>query len=106
MCAYMCTYSTVGGRGRSGELKNVYTWLHKVYVYIKSTRVYVPSSELGLSQPLSRQLVCPSPQNGGGGGGGDGTLACGDGLEESQFQRLEKKFSTLPPLCMASSTHG
>ncbi len=25
--------------------------------------MYVPSSELGLSQPLSRQRVCPSPQN-------------------------------------------
>jgi hypothetical protein len=37
------------------------------YVYIKSTTVYVPSSELGLSQPLSRQRVCPSPQNRGGG---------------------------------------
>ncbi len=37
-------------------------------VYIKSTTVYVPSSELELSQPLSQQ-VCPSPQNRGGGGG-------------------------------------
>jgi hypothetical protein len=39
------------------------------YVYIKSTTVYVPSSELGLPQPLSRQRECPSPQNRGGGGG-------------------------------------
>ncbi len=31
------------------------------------TTVYVPSSKLGISQPLSRQRVCPSPQNGGGG---------------------------------------
>jgi hypothetical protein len=38
------------------------------YVYIKSTTLYVPSSELELSQPLSRQRVCPSPQNRGGGG--------------------------------------
>ncbi len=38
--------------------------------YIKSTTVYVPLSELGLSQPLSRQRVCPSPQHRGGGGGG------------------------------------
>jgi hypothetical protein len=37
--------------------------------YIKSTTVYVPSSELGLSQPLSRQRVCPSPPNRGGGVG-------------------------------------
>jgi hypothetical protein len=33
------------------------------YVYIKSTTVYVPSSEMGLSLPLSPQQVCPSPQN-------------------------------------------
>jgi hypothetical protein len=29
--------------------------------------MYVPSSELGLSQPLSRQRVCPSPRTGVGG---------------------------------------
>jgi hypothetical protein len=40
--------------------------------YIKSTTVFVPSSEFGVSQHLSRQRVCPSPQNRGG-----GTLACG-----------------------------
>jgi hypothetical protein len=44
------------------------------------------------SQPLSRQRVCPSPQNRGEGG----TL--GEGLGESQFRRLEKKLSTLPTL--------
>ncbi len=37
------------------------------YVYIKSNTVYVPSSDLGLSHPLSRQRVCPSTQNRGGG---------------------------------------
>jgi hypothetical protein len=36
------------------------------YIYLKSTTVDVPSSELGLSQPFSRQRVCPSPQNRGG----------------------------------------
>ncbi len=40
------------------------------YISIKSTTVYVPSSELGLSHPLSRQRVCPSPRNQGGGPGG------------------------------------
>jgi hypothetical protein len=30
--------------------------------------VYVPSSESRLSQPLSRQRVCPPPHNRGGGG--------------------------------------
>jgi hypothetical protein len=34
--------------------------------------MYVPSLELGLSQPLSRQRVCPFPQNRGPGGGGGG----------------------------------
>ncbi len=45
-------------------------------VNIKSYHsVYVPSSELRLSQPLPRQRVCPSPQNRGG-----GHLACGWGV--------------------------
>ncbi len=47
---------------------------HKVHtVYIMSTTEYVPSSELGISHPLSRQRVCPTP----GTKGGEGTLACG-----------------------------
>ncbi len=33
------------------------------YIDIKSTTVYVPSLELGLSHTLSRQRVCPSPRN-------------------------------------------
>ncbi len=57
------------------------------YVYVKSTTVFVLSSELGVSQPLSRQRVCPSPQNRGG-----STLA-GEGLGESQFRRLEKSLA-------------
>jgi hypothetical protein len=44
----------------------LYLYITK-HVYIKSTIVYVPSSELGLSQPLSRQRACSSPQNRGGG---------------------------------------
>ncbi len=31
--------------------------------------------------------------------GGGGALACGRGVGESQFRRLEKKLSTLPTLC-------
>ncbi len=57
--------------------------------------MYVPSSELGLSHPLSRQRVCPFPRNqrwGHIGGGG------GEGLGESQFRRLEKRLTTLPTL--------
>jgi hypothetical protein len=33
------------------------------YIHIQSTTVYVPSSELRLSHPFSRQRVCPSPWN-------------------------------------------
>jgi hypothetical protein len=51
--------------------------------------------ELGLSHPLSRQQVCPSPRNQRGGGAHS---PAGEGLGESQFRRLEKKFSTLPTL--------
>jgi hypothetical protein len=40
--------------------------------------MYVPSSELGLFHPLSRQRVCPSPRNGTKGGRGS-ALACGWG---------------------------
>jgi hypothetical protein len=58
------------------------------YVYIKSTTVYVPSSELG----LSRQRVCPSPRNQKGGGAHS---PAGEGLGESQFRRLEKRLSNL-----------
>jgi hypothetical protein len=66
------------------------------YVYIKSTTVYVPSSELGLSHPLSRQRVCPSPVTEGRGWAHS---PAGEGLGESQFRRL----STLPTLCLLFS---
>ncbi len=63
----------------------------KVRIYsIKSTTVYVPSSELGLSPPpLSRQRVCPSPQNRGGGA----HSPAGEGLGESQIRRLEESLA-------------
>ncbi len=48
---------------------------HKFRTY-KEYHSVRPSSELGLSQPLSRQRVFPSPQKQGGGG----TLACGWGV--------------------------
>ncbi len=65
---------------------------HKVRV-IKSTTVYVPSSELGLSHgPLSPASVlhCPSPRKQKG--GGVHSPAC-EGMGESQFRRLEKSLS-------------
>jgi hypothetical protein len=56
---------------------------HKVRTY-KEYHSVCPSSELGLSHPLSRQRVFPSPQKQGGGG----TLACGWGVGgKSQFRR-------------------
>ncbi len=59
------------------------TMIHKVRTY-KEYHSVCPSSELGLSHPLSRQRVFPSPQKQGGGG----TLACGWGVGgKSQFRR-------------------
>ncbi len=57
--------------------------------------MYGPSSELGLSHPLSCQRVCPFPRTKGGGA----PSPAGEGVGKSQFQRLEKKLSTLPTLC-------
>jgi hypothetical protein len=65
-----------------------------MHIHIQSTTVYVPSSGLRLSHPLPRQRVCPSPRNQRGGA----HLRAGEGLGESQFQRLEKKLSTLSTL--------
>ena len=65
------------------------------YVFIKSTTVYVPSSELGLSQPISRQRVFPSPQKQGGGG----TLACGWGVGGSPNSDDWRKSLALCLLC-------
>ncbi len=62
-------------RGSQPMSTAVHVELHKVRTY-KEYRSVCPSSELGLSQPLSRQRVCPSPQKQGGGG----TLACGWGV--------------------------
>ncbi len=46
-----------------------HTYCHSVHLYTaQSTKVYVPSSELGLSHPLSRQRVCPYPRYQRGGG--------------------------------------
>ncbi len=47
---------------------------HKVHIYIKSTTVYVPSLELGLSHPLFRQRVycAPPPEPNGRGPAGEG----------------------------------
>ncbi len=64
------------------------------YMYIKSTTVYVPSSELGLSHPLCRLRVCPPPRYRGG-----GTLARGWGGGGVPIPTTGEKLSTLPTLC-------
>jgi hypothetical protein len=66
------------------------------YVYVKSTTVFVPSSELGLSQPSLASECAPPPRTGGG-----GTLAWGEGLGESQFRRQEKSLA----LCLLCALH-
>ncbi len=53
------------------------------YTHIKSTTVYVPSSELGLSHPLSRQRVTCAPPPGTK--GGEAHSPAGEGLGESKF---------------------
>jgi hypothetical protein len=58
-----------------------------------------PPLELGPpSHPLSRKRVRHSPGTRGAGGGGTHLLA-GEGVGASQFERLEKKPSTLSTLC-------
>ncbi len=59
------------------------------YVHIKSTTVYVPSSELGLSHPLSRQRVCPYPRNQGGGA----HSPAGEGLGASNYNDWSKSLA-------------
>ncbi len=89
--------------------------LYGTFSYIKSTKVYVQSSELDSPNPsLASECAPPaSPQNRGEGGtltsgwGGHthqrvrgAHSPAGEGLGESQFRRLEKKLSTLPTLCL------
>jgi hypothetical protein len=66
-----------------------------IYIYIERVpQCSVPSSELRLFHHLCRQRMLPSLRNQRRGGGVTHSPA-GEGLEESQFRRLEKKLSTL-----------
>jgi hypothetical protein len=72
------------------------------YIYIKSTTVYVPSSELGLSQlapnPSLASECAPPP-----GTKGEGVHSpTGVGMGESQFRRLEKSIA----LCLLCGSVG
>ncbi len=66
------------------------------YLHIQSTTVYVPSSELGLPQPLSRKRLSLPPHQRVGAAHSPASV----GVWEPQFRRLglEKKLSTLPTL--------
>jgi hypothetical protein len=59
------------------------------YINVKSTTVY-HSSELGLSHPLSRQRVCPSPPEPKRGGGHTRLRVRGWGCPASQVRRRPK----------------
>jgi hypothetical protein len=67
-----------------------WTVLPTKYICIKSTTVYVPSSELGLSHPPLLPASVPLPPEPKGGGAHS---PAGKGLGESQFRRLEKSLA-------------
>jgi hypothetical protein len=64
------------------------------YINIKSTTVYVPSSDWDSPTPSLASECAPSP----GTKGGRAHSPAGEGSGESQFRRLEKRLSTLPAL--------
>jgi hypothetical protein len=68
------------------------------YIYIQSTTVYAPSSELGLSHSLSRQRVCPSPQNQRG---GEAHTPGGEGLGSPNSENGRKSLA----LCLLQYLH-
>ncbi len=68
----------------------LYRWPHKVGIFTEYHSVCT----------LVASECAPPPGTKRGGG----TLACSQGLGESQFRRLEKRLSTLPTLWLASDT--
>jgi hypothetical protein len=68
------------------------------YLHIQSTTVYVPSSELGLPQPLCRKRVCPPPDQRVGGGAHPPAPM---GVGEFQFRRWRKSLA----LCLLCDLH-
>jgi hypothetical protein len=78
---------------RKGRYQGIVPATKYIYRIYPSTKVYVPSLELGLPRPLSRKRVFPSRLNQRGGGD---TLPCGlwGGGGKSRFRRLDKKLST------------
>jgi hypothetical protein len=76
---------------------------HKVHIHLEYCTVYVPSLELGplettpIPSPRSECALPPEPKGGA-------HSPAGEGLGESQFQRREKKLSTLFTLWSPRST--
>ncbi len=76
-------------------LSSIFTSNHKVHIYTEYHSVCTLVGIGTLPPPsLASECAPPPPSKGGG------TLACGRGVGESQFRRLEKKLSTLPTLCL------
>jgi hypothetical protein len=76
----------------------IYSAAHKVHTY-KEYHSVCPLVGIGtLPPPLSPASVPLPPERKGGGGGGEAHSRAGEGLGESQFQRLEEKLGTLPTL--------
>jgi hypothetical protein len=67
---------------------------------MRGTTVYVPRRNWDSPNPFLASECAPPPTIGGRGAH---SPAC-EGVGESQFRRLEKKFSTLPTLCSGIST--
>ncbi len=68
---------------------------HNVHIYLENHSV-CPLVGIGPPHPLSRKQVCslhPEPKGGAG-----AHSPAGKEVGESQFQRLEKRFSILPTL--------
>jgi hypothetical protein len=77
---------------------------HKVHIHVY-TEYHSVCPLVGIGTPIhpfSRYRACPSPLYQGGGGAQSAT---GEGVVKSQFRRLEKKLSTLPTLCLQSSSN-
>ncbi len=82
---------------KEGLLRPVFlgiTVVHKVRIYKEYMQCMSPRRNWDSPNPsLASECAPPPPEPGVG-----GHSPAGEGLEESQFRRLEKKLSTLPTL--------
>jgi hypothetical protein len=75
---------------------------HKVQTYKRVPQCMSPRWNWDSPTPSLASECAPPPGTKGWGG----TLACGWGVGESQFQRLDKKLSTLPTLWCCRKVRG